>query len=143
MTWRSFMIGMAALVGCSSGSDSPTVECVQGLSTKCSPLYAPPVYQTIFDKTLHPTCASGMGTCHTSDAAKGGLVFEDADAAYALLLGKDGSKARVVPGDPACSLLLERLTSSDPNFHMPPGPNSILPGEQCAIVQWIAAGAKR
>jgi hypothetical protein len=73
----------------------------------------------------------------------GGLVFEDADASYALLLGETDGKRRVVPGDPGCSLLLERLTSDDPNVHMPPGPTSILPGEQCDIVQWISAGAKR
>jgi hypothetical protein len=84
-----------------------------------------------------------MGTCHTSDAAMGGLVFENADTAYGLLLGTSGGRARVIPGDPACSLLLERLTSTDPNFHMPPGPNSISAGDRCTIVEWIDAGAAR
>jgi hypothetical protein len=99
-------------------------------------------YTTIFDKTFHPTCAAGKGTCHTADAAKGGLVFENADDAYALLLGTKDGRKRVVPGDPACSLVMERLSSSDPSFHMPPGA-SLLPAETCAIAQWIAQGAKR
>jgi len=113
------------------------------VSASCKPQYDPPVYDTIFTKILKPTCASGTGTCHTADAAKGGLVFVDASQSHAMLLGTDGSRARVKPMDPSCSLLVERLTSTDPSFHMPPGPSSISSGELCTIVQWIAAGAKR
>jgi hypothetical protein len=72
----------------------------------------------------------------------GGLVFENIDMSYALLLGQNGGKARVIPGDPACSLVVEKLESTDPTFRMPPG-TPLLPGEQCTIVQWIAQGAKR
>jgi hypothetical protein len=105
----------------------------------CQPQYDPPTFGTIYDKILHPTCASGSGTCHTSDAAKGGLVYENPDDAYALLV--DGR--RVIPSDPSCSLIMKRLTSTDPSYHMPPGSSSLTSGEQCTIVQWIAAGAKR
>jgi len=129
---------------CTTHSDAPPAPaCVSGLSLDCTPLYTPPVYQTIFDKTLHPTCATGTGTCHTADAAMGGLVFEDVNLSYEMLLGTYGNRPRVVPGNPACSLLMERLESTDPNFHMPKGPNSILPAESCAIAQWIANGAQR
>ncbi len=113
------------------------------LPATCAATYDPPLYQTIYDNILHPTCATGTGTCHTSDAAMGGLVFENADTAYGLLLGTNGGKVRVIPGNPACSLLIERLASSDPNFHMPPGPNSIPAGDECTIVRWIQAGAQR
>jgi hypothetical protein len=138
----AFGFGCAA---CTSSSPPPIdPPCVSGLSTACKPLYDPPVYQTIFDKIFHPTCATGVGTCHTSDAAKNGLVFENADDAYALLLGSNpGDHPRVLPGDPACSLVMKRLTSSDPNYHMPPGDISLSPAEECTIVQWIANGAKR
>ena len=78
-----------AVTACSSPSNKPAVTtCVEGLRTDCSPLYDPPTYSTIFEKILHPTCAQGMGTCHTADAAMGGLVFEDEDDAYARLLGE-------------------------------------------------------
>jgi hypothetical protein len=101
------------------------------------------VYATIFDKILHPTCAAGTGTCHTADASKGGLVFEDADQAYALLLGTAGGRPRVTPRDPACSLLVIRLESPEATFRMPPGPDPLLESERCDIVQWIAEGAAR
>jgi hypothetical protein len=133
----------AILLGCSPQTGNPIPQCVPNLNTNCAATYDPPTYQTIFDRILHPTCAAGIGTCHTADAAKGGLVFADADTAYALLLGTVGGRARVLPGDAHCSLIVERLASSDPSFHMPPGPNSIPPGDQCTIVRWIQAGAQR
>jgi hypothetical protein len=141
---RRVALFLVLLAGCPSPEDPPAEPpCVSGLSASCAAQYDPPDFATIHAKILKPTCASGRGTCHTSDAKKGGLVFEDADASYAMLLGKDGSRARVVPGDPGCSLIMKRLTSTDPSFHMPPGSTSIAPGEQCTIVQWIARGAAR
>jgi hypothetical protein len=83
-----------------------------------------------------------MGTCHTADAAMAGLVLQDADQAYSLLLGQTG-RARVNPGDPACSLLVIRLESNDPTFRMPPGPTPLLESARCDILQWIANGAAR
>lgn len=117
--------------------------CVSGLSANCQPLFDPPTYDAIFSQIFHPTCAQGIGTCHTSDAAKAGLVFADADVAYSLLLGTVGGRARVNPGDPSCSLLMIRLESGDPTFRMPPGPTPLLESERCDIVQWIAQGAAR
>jgi hypothetical protein len=116
---------------------------VSGLHTDCQPLYDPAVFPTIFEKILKPTCAQGLGTCHTSDAAMGNLVMEDADDTYARLLGQYDGRARVNPGDPSCSLLVERLESSDTNFRMPPGPTALDAGARCDIVQWIASGAAR
>jgi Planctomycete cytochrome C len=129
---------MAQACSPSSGGPAPP-PCVQGLSTSCQPLYSPPTFDTLYAKLFVPTCASGTGTCHTPDAAKGGLVFSSPDDAYSRLV----AQGRVIPNDPSCSLIMKRLTSTDPNFHMPPGPTSISAGEQCTIVQWIAAGAKR
>ena len=127
-------------LSCSSTSSAPSdPPCVTGLTPSCQGLYDPPAFQTIFDKILHPTCGVGSGTCHTADAAMGGLVLENADDAYARLV--DGR--RVVAGDPGCSLIMKRLTSSDPSYRMPKGPTPLLPAAQCTIVQWIAAGAKR
>lgn len=112
---------------------------MQGLTTDCQPLYAPPTFDTLYTKLFVPTCASGTGTCHTADAAKGGLVFATADDAYSRLVGG----GRVTPGDPSCSLIMKRITSTDPSYHMPPGTVSLSGPEECAIVQWIAGGAKR
>ena len=131
------------LTACSSDDSTQAPACVQNLSTQCAALYDPQTYQTIYDKILHPTCATGNGTCHTSDGAKGGLVFENVDTAYALLLGTSGGKVRVVPGNPACSLIVEKLESGDPTYRMPPGSEPLLAGERCTIEKWIAQGAKR
>jgi len=137
------LVVVSALGGCSSDPPPPDpFACVENLSTDCAPLYDPPDYSTIFSKILQPTCAAGMGTCHTSDAQMGGLVFEDADDAYARLLG-DVGRARVIPGDPACSLLVIRLESHDPNVRMPPGPTPLLESERCTVIRWIADGALR
>jgi len=140
VVWLLMLLSSA----CSSpGKPSTPATCVEGLRTDCSPLYAPPTYSTIFEKILHPTCAQGMGTCHTADAAMGGLVFEDEDDAYARLLGDADGRARVAPGDPACSLLVERLEAKDPEVRMPPGPTPLSEAARCDIVQWISEGAAR
>ena len=96
------------------------------------------MFDTIHEKILKPTCATGRGTCHTSDAAKGGLVLEQPSPSYTAL-----TNGRVVAGDVSCSLLMKRLGSTDPKVRMPPGSHSLTDGEICTISQWIAKGALR
>jgi hypothetical protein len=134
---------VACTLACSDPPEEPSKACVSDLVTDCSPLYDPPTFPVIFEKILRPTCAQGMGTCHTSDAAKGGLVMEDADTTYDRLLGELDQRARVKPGDPACSLLVERLEAPAADERMPPGPTPLSPAERCTIVLWIANGAER
>ena len=67
------------------------------------------------------------------------LVENDANVPE---LGEGSEEARVIAGDPACSLLVERLVSSDPKLQMPPG-NPLSAAERCALVQWIEKGATR
>ncbi len=107
-------------------------------STACAPIYEPS-YANVFSKTLQPTCAKSGVSCHASTGAQAGLAFDDANVAYDQLL--DATQA-VRAGDPACSALVQRIVATDGNVRMPPG-RSVDPGEQCAIIQWIAGGAKR
>lgn len=139
--WLS--LGLVVCGACSSSPAPATSTCVEGLRTDCSPLYDPPSFSTIFEKILQPTCAQGQGTCHTSDAQMGNLVFEDEDDAYARLLGEVDGRARVKPGDPACSLLVERLEANSSNVRMPPGPTPLPEAARCDFVQWISEGAAR
>lgn len=129
----------AAYAGC--GPSSPA--CVTDLSTSCAPLYAP-TFDNIFSRTLQPTCAQSGGVCHDATAAQGGLFFADADSAYQLLTESKNADGitRVMPGDPGCSLVMEKLESSDPGFQMPPG-SQLSEAERCVFVQWIHDGAKR
>ena len=91
-----------------TGSGPPCVT----LNTQPT-LHDPPTYSTIFSKIFQPSCAIGTGTCHTSDARKLGLYFEDPAQAYQLLLGKTDGRARVLPDDPGCSILAKRILSKD------------------------------
>lgn len=130
-------MALVGLLACSSSSDGDPKSCTT-VSTDCTPLYEP-TYDQIFENTLKPTCAKSGVSCHASTGHQGGLAFEDADESYRMLVEETGD-AR--PGDPACSEIVVRITATDGRVRMPPGA-SIDPGAQCAIIQWIAAGAKR
>jgi hypothetical protein len=136
------LVALGGGAGCASsdGEKSAGLSCVENLDLSCAPLYTPD-FDHIFTNTLHPTCAQ-PGVCHAADSGQAGLVYENADTAYALLLGQNAGHPRVVPGDPSCSPLIERIETSDPSYEMPPG-KPLSDPEKCAFVQWVAAGAKR
>src|SRR5262245_31486893 len=116
MRARVFFTLCFAVLGC--GPD-PTDSCLQSLNTNCSPLYNP-TFEEIHRMTLTRTCALAGSACHAPEGAQGGLILSNIDQAYALLLGTDGGRARVKPNDPKCSLLMQKLESTDPSFVMPP-----------------------
>jgi len=131
------------LGGCGDSAPPATPMCVPSLDLACRPLHADTSFQTLFDKIIKPTCGSTAGQCHSAGGREAGLVLEDADAAYALLLGTTDGRARVKPGDPRCSLVIERLESADAAFRMPPSSQPLSAAERCNFALWIAQGAKR
>jgi hypothetical protein len=135
----SALLLLVAACGDSGPVDEP---CVKNLDLNCAALYDPPTYTALFQNILHPTCASGHGTCHTSDFAPRGLIFEDQQQSYGMLMGTIGGKQRVIPGDPSCSLLIRRLESQTPSYRMPPGNTSLTQPQLCTFVKWIAQGAQ-
>lgn len=130
--------GAAFLIGLAACSDSaPAAEaCDVAVDRACTPAYEP-TFDNLFQKTLHPSCALSGASCHAAAGHQAGLVFEDPDAAYRLLLER-----RVTAGKPECSLLARRVQSTDTSFMMPPG-LALPPEQRCAIIQWIARGALR
>jgi hypothetical protein len=114
-------------------------DCVE-VSASCDPLYEP-TFDNVWQNTLSPSCAVGS-TCHTADGAQGGLVLDDADTAYAELLGDSGDDPRVLPGDAGCSKVVRRIVSDDTSTLMPPG-SPLADAERCALIQWVANGAAR
>jgi hypothetical protein len=74
--------------------------------------------------------------------AMGGIVLATADATYDTLLGLKGGTKYVLPNDPKCSPLMQRLASKDPNFVMPRG-SRLRDTELCDFVQWIKQGAQK
>ncbi len=134
----AFLVCAIGLAHCSDPAD-PVSSCVT-LKTDCMPLHDPPTFATIYSQLFQPNCATGMGTCHTPDAAKKGLYFQDPAQAYQLLLGMTDGRARVLPSNPGCSILAQRLESNDPAFRMPPG-SGLTDAQLCDVVKWLAAGA--
>lgn len=133
MRWiqsTSLSLLMLAALSCSQESSS---SCVAVLPD-CDPLY-PPRWSRIYETTIQAKCSVGNGACH-SEAAQNALRFIDSEQSYDSLL----EKAYVIPDDPACSPLMHRLNSADPNEIMPPGAG-LAENERCSIQQWITLGA--
>jgi len=123
--------------------DGGSAGCLEALPLDCEPTFAP-TFEAFYRNQISTTCgASSTGSsCHAGPDGQGGLVLADADGAYDYLLGDIDGRARVIPGDPECSILVQRLESSDPDFVMPLG-MPLSAGERCAVRQWIANGAER
>jgi hypothetical protein len=116
--------------------------CLEPLDLDCSPTFQP-TFQNFYDNQLSSCGAASTGaSCHGPDGGQGGLYLTDIDEAYDMLLSPPDASPRVIPGDPECSLLIQRLESDDPAFGMPPGAK-LRDAERCAIRQWIANGAER
>src|SRR5262245_14120020 len=88
-------------------------------------------------RDVRPTLRRRCSGCHGALQQKGGLRL---DTAKAVRSGGDSGPA-IEPGDPAASLLIERITDADPKQRMPPEGEALTGNEIAAIRAWIAAGA--
>ena len=122
-----------AFVGC--GGDDEACVPEETLPT-CAALYAP-TFAEIHARTLARSCAIDGPSCHSAEGARGGLILETAEAAYAGLV----ESGRVQPGAPGCSELVARIDAVRASIVMPPG-RPLSEPERCAIRLWIANGAK-
>ena len=92
-----------------------------------------------FEKNVRPILVNRCYNCH-SDAFKeaGGLRVDVGISIFAG--GKDGPV--IIPGHPEKSLLIERVTSTDPKKRMPKESDDPLPANEIAILtKWIKDGA--
>ena len=111
---------LAAVASCGPGAN-PRPACFSTVDVDgCTPLY-PAEFPAIFSQVLSVTCASSGASCHGDLGRMGGLVLVDEAAAYAALLGLDGARPRVIPGDVACSEMMVRLDLPGHAWSMPPG----------------------
>jgi hypothetical protein len=98
---------------------------------------APPLQ---FNRDIRPILAENCFTCHGGDKHKGGLRLDVRDSAI-----KPGKStiAAIVPGKPDDSQLIQRITSSDPDLHMPPAESEheLTVPQITALRQWIAQDA--
>jgi Planctomycete cytochrome C len=135
----SFAVASAG--GCSdpppASSDPAPVVCLDaGIDESCTPAYEP-TFDALYANTFQRSCASPGVSCHAETGKQGGVDFSAPEAAYAAL-----TKNKLHAGDPACSVLVQRVVSTDGKTRMPPG-RSLSAGEQCAVIQWVAKGAPR
>jgi hypothetical protein len=127
-------LGWSAGPACSSDNGP---DCSAKVDLSCTPAYDP-TFENLFQNTLHGSCALTGTSCHAPAGQSGGVNFGDADSAYRTLVDQQ----KVLGGRPQCSPMVHRIISSDPAYQMPPG-KPLTPSEQCAVIQWINAGAKR
>lgn len=131
-------IVIAMAIGCSSSTSSaPDPVCLdEPLDMECTPAFEP-TYDALYTNTFQRSCTLSGVSCHASTGRQGGLDFGDADSGYAGLMN-----GMVRAGDPQCGSLVHRVFATSGTIRMPPG-RALPDGEKCAIVQWIAQGAKR
>jgi hypothetical protein len=95
-----------------------------------------------FNRDIRPLLADNCWKCHGPDEKerKGKLRLDTREGALAPR--KDG--AAIVPGEPAKSLVLERLTSDDAELRMPPKKTGkqLTPKQVELVREWIKQGAK-
>ena len=89
-------------------------------------------------KQVQPLLEAKCYDCHRGSKAKAGLKLDD--LAGALKGGKSGLAA-LVPGQPAASALLARVTTADKDELMPPKGAPVTKEEIAVLEKWIREGA--
>ncbi len=96
-----------------------------------------------FNRDIKPILSQNCFQCHGPDdgTRAAGLRLDQFDSATK---PAESGLSAIVANDPAHSELLTRVTSADPDLHMPPTEtNKTLTAEQIDLLRrWIAAGAK-
>jgi len=91
-----------------------------------------------FVHAVVPLIRRHCGECHTGDARQGGFSMNTREA---VLAGGDSGLPGVVPGEPAASEILARITSDEAEVRMPAEADP-LPVEAVEVFQrWVAEGA--
>ncbi|MSU78968.1 MAG: DUF1553 domain-containing protein [Gemmataceae bacterium] len=107
-----------------------------------APIHAQAVRSIDFNRDVRPILSDACFHCHGPDKAKrkASLGF-DSEAAAMIDLG--GYRA-IVPGKPAESELVKRITTTDKTKRMPPtsSPHALTPKQIDTLTRWIAEGAK-
>ena len=92
-----------------------------------------------FSRDIQPLLAKRCFACHGPDTQEAGLRLDDQTVAAVEL---DSGQRAIVPGDPAASEMLIRVTSTDPDLQMPPEGSRLSDDEVSLLKQWIEEGAQ-
>ncbi|MFN9290957.1 MAG: c-type cytochrome domain-containing protein, partial [Planctomyces sp.] len=95
-----------------------------------------------FDRDIRPILSDLCFTCHGPDEAQrsSGLRLDQRDG----LFSRRSGGSVVSPGNPAASLLVQRILSADPDLQMPPPESQrhLTDGQKQLLSRWIQQGAK-
>jgi len=130
--WISAAFALAGCTGCQQKEPPPT--CIT-VNTACAPLYTG-TFTTVYAMTIAQDCGADKGSCHSA-SGDSGLSFATEQAAFDSLLS-----TYVTAGDPGCSELVVRTSSTGKDYQMPQG-SPLSEAEQCALRKWVEAGAPR
>lgn len=113
----------------------------QGDEAGKDPLHSPATRKVRFDRDVRPLLSDACFSCHGPDETKrrADVRLDSKDDLFDDL----GGYSLVVPGDPASSVLLERITAEDPRKRMPPPKSGLkLTGDEIALLRrWVEEGA--
>ena len=91
-----------------------------------------------FTKEIRPLLVEHCFKCHGEKKRKGGLRLTNRRDA---LTPGDSGKATIVPGNSAASLLIQKISSTNPKEQMPPKGTRLTAAQIDLIRQWIDEGA--
>ena len=94
-----------------------------------------------FNAQIRPILNQNCVTCHGGVKSASNLSFIYRESATAV--GKKSGRPVIKPGAPDASEIIARITSTDPDYRMPPADRApALPPEKIALLrQWIKEGA--
>ena len=92
-----------------------------------------------FSRDIQPLLAKRCFSCHGPDTREGGLRLDQQAGATAIL---DSGSHAIVSGQPADSVILERISATDPDTQMPPEGPRLTAAQIDAVARWIKEGAQ-
>src|SRR5438128_12118227 len=94
-----------------------------------------------FNRDIRPILSDKCFTCHGPDQTQRRTAFHfDVEESAKQDIG--GGHFAIVPGDPANSVLIQRITSPDEALRMPRGGPPLSEREVALLTDWIREGAK-
>ena len=93
-----------------------------------------------FDSEILPILQAKCSKCHGKDKQKSDLRLDNVEG---IISGGSSGEPLLVKGDPASSLIINRIKSEDPDEKMPPeGKPDLTAEERLLVERWIQEGAE-
>ena len=129
-----FASARALCVGC--GLSALTL--IARAQTPESPAENPIPQAVQFDRDVRPILSDKCYICHGPSKQTAGLRFDREESARQALRG---GRFAIVPGDPAHSEMIQRITRSDAAGRMPQGGDPLGSRDVALITRWIEQGS--